>query len=501
MSLGEKIGGPTGAKAIFGSGLVWAWFDALFMSAFFVGGESAIPMPELATISTFLSCSLISAAVVARGGGTLEERLADDRVAIGAGACGCVASALLVLSGLMRSYIPLIAGGVLGGAYISLGLFPWAALYCSEGANSAVVYVSGAFACAFLYDVPLLFMSPIARAVFYCLFPPASTALLLRVPRESREFEETSAAIASSRRSEGKRDGLGEFVSGHLGLSAYVLGGMALVMVSFGYLQHLTSFSSVIGGGLGGNAIQAVRGSIAILLFAIAVLAPRLDGAAWRVGLLLMVAGFMLMPFLIGTSYFWVAGAVVIGGYTSFDLMNWTVFSQLAHAQSRRPALTIAAMRCLVCLCYALGAVAGLLTLGSDAAQSPRVLQLTIAVGYLVVVAIMLFMSSDDIRVLYMGDGTEDSRAGHDGRGAEDGLEERVGAYLLGRGLTVREVEISARLVRGRTQPWIAMDLGISENTVGTHMRHIYQKMGVHNRQDFIDAVLAGAGEGAPAND
>jgi DNA-binding CsgD family transcriptional regulator len=45
------------------------------------------------------------------------------------------------------------------------------------------------------------------------------------------------------------------------------------------------------------------------------------------------------------------------------------------------------------------------------------------------------------------------------------------------------------------------MDLGISENTVGTHMRHIYQKMGVHNRQDFIDVVLAGVGEGAPAND
>ncbi|MEG0376818.1 MAG: LuxR C-terminal-related transcriptional regulator [Raoultibacter sp.] len=30
----------------------------------------------------------------------------------------------------------------------------------------------------------------------------------------------------------------------------------------------------------------------------------------------------------------------------------------------------------------------------------------------------------------------------------------------------------------------------MSRNTVGTHMRHIYQKANVHDRQQFIDEVL-----------
>ena len=46
-------------------------------------------------------------------------------------------------------------------------------------------------------------------------------------------------------------------------------------------------------------------------------------------------------------------------------------------------------------------------------------------------------------------------------------------------------------LAYGRTQPWIAERLSISENTVGTHVRHIYQKAGVHGRQEFIDFVFS----------
>ena len=38
-------------------------------------------------------------------------------------------------------------------------------------------------------------------------------------------------------------------------------------------------------------------------------------------------------------------------------------------------------------------------------------------------------------------------------------------------GLTAREREIGLLLAYGRTQPWIAERLSISENTVGTHVR------------------------------
>ena len=42
-------------------------------------------------------------------------------------------------------------------------------------------------------------------------------------------------------------------------------------------------------------------------------------------------------------------------------------------------------------------------------------------------------------------------------------------------------------LVHGRTLPYIAEEMVLSEHTVRTHVRHIYEKTDVHSRQDFID--------------
>ncbi len=49
-------------------------------------------------------------------------------------------------------------------------------------------------------------------------------------------------------------------------------------------------------------------------------------------------------------------------------------------------------------------------------------------------------------------------------------------------GLTEREREILAGLIRGRSNKEIARDLGISPSTVGTHVERIYRKLGVSSR-------------------
>ena len=45
-------------------------------------------------------------------------------------------------------------------------------------------------------------------------------------------------------------------------------------------------------------------------------------------------------------------------------------------------------------------------------------------------------------------------------------------------------------------QPWIAESLCISENTVGSHVRHIYQKLDIHSREELF--ALIDPGEVAP---
>ena len=43
----------------------------------------------------------------------------------------------------------------------------------------------------------------------------------------------------------------------------------------------------------------------------------------------------------------------------------------------------------------------------------------------------------------------------------------------------------------GRNGPYIAEHLCVSDNTVKTHIRHIYTKLDVHNRQELLDLVLS----------
>lgn len=65
--------------------------------------------------------------------------------------------------------------------------------------------------------------------------------------------------------------------------------------------------------------------------------------------------------------------------------------------------------------------------------------------------------------------------------------------------LSPRETEIFILLAQGRTRTLIQEELVLAENTVKTHIAHIYAKLGIGNRQEMMDLVLGAVedGEGA----
>ena len=63
-------------------------------------------------------------------------------------------------------------------------------------------------------------------------------------------------------------------------------------------------------------------------------------------------------------------------------------------------------------------------------------------------------------------------------------------------GLSDRETEIAFLLAQGRSRPYIREKLFISKNTVATHIKHIYQKLGIHSKEELIDLVTAVASQG-----
>ena len=475
----ERVHGTTGIKIIIGSAFFWAWLDALFMSMFFVRPEAEGFMAEMATIAVF-GLSLPWLALSLAKPAACNGLLAKKRVPLAFAALGTAGSLLLLLAGINLHWIALVAGGTCAGAFMAAYQLAWGAAYCHDGERSATPYVAGGFACAIVVDAPLLFMIPEAAAVFSALLPLVSGALFASIDPQLRTYRRTAPVVPLPKRSVRSR------LKAHLGTSMMLLCAVALVMTGFGYLQHLVSFSPIASDGYpNGILVQVARGVTAVLVFAIVVLGRRRASAVYRVGLLAMIAGFMLMAFLFGTNLFWVSGAIIISGYTILDLLIWVAFSQIAYAQSRDPLKTIALMRLLAVLCYPVGAVAGIMLVGNGETMHGNVAAETTVVGYLVVIATVLLLSSED---MWMLTGRQQPSLSGDDRATQ---EERIDAWFDSIGLTAREREIGLLLAYGRTQPWIAERLSISENTVGTHVRHIYQKADVHDRQQFIDSVLS----------
>ena len=72
---------------------------------------------------------------------------------------------------------------------------------------------------------------------------------------------------------------------------------------------------------------------------------------------------------------------------------------------------------------------------------------------------------------------------------AASAFEERIARLVAEHDLTEREAEIFALLARGRNGRFVMEHFVISQNTMKSHVRHIYAKLGVHSHQELIDLV------------
>ena len=72
---------------------------------------------------------------------------------------------------------------------------------------------------------------------------------------------------------------------------------------------------------------------------------------------------------------------------------------------------------------------------------------------------------------------------------AEEYRAKRIAEVARDAGLSRRETDVFALMVTGRSAPFIASQLLISENTVNSHVRRIYNKLDVHSKQGLLDLV------------
>ncbi len=72
---------------------------------------------------------------------------------------------------------------------------------------------------------------------------------------------------------------------------------------------------------------------------------------------------------------------------------------------------------------------------------------------------------------------------------SHDSIDARCRDLAVHKGLTKRETEVLSMLARGRDVSWIEEKLFISRNTVNTHRKNIYKKLGVHTQQELLSLI------------
>lgn len=212
---------------------------------------------------------------------------------------------------------------------------------------------------------------------------------------------------------------------------------------------------------------------------------------------LLVVAGFIIAPFTFVTGMP-STNALLHIGVRSFDILIWLVVLAVGRRNTLALLPTFALVRSMGALGTDAGAIAGhttndLVGTNGDMAMLIAEVVLFAFVAFLWV-GFRKFSFTDTITgVASMEPPTvrphETADESASGTQFETSMEERCAKLGGIRGLTDRETEIFAMLARGRNGQYVMDHYVISRNTVKSHVKHIYAKLGVHSQQELIDLV------------
>lgn len=241
----------------------------------------------------------------------------------------------------------------------------------------------------------------------------------------------------------------------------------------------------------------------------------RLAFLGWAVLTGGLVTGLALMSFTGSATIMQVGLGTVAAARTCCEAFVFIlVASRGAGGRASRLVLRAFAVPELVACLVGYGLLPAALTAAGSEGVGALVGFVSVGLGVAVVACAFLLMASFALRGL---DGRGDAGAGAQRVDAAAGVD--AGADVPGRvladrapgdrgevagriealgercGLTPREREVAAYVFRGYSAKRIAEIDCVSLNTVQTHTRNVYRKLGVHSRQDLIDLV-EGSAEG-----
>lgn len=532
-------------RAVFGSACLWAWGFLAYLSPVLIPAERPVGGVGI-EVGFFVSQGAVVVAAVA-----IVLALRKRSVAVGRGVllvCAsllALASALLPLTVAIDAPWPLVGCGAICGVAGTLLGCAWGARYSLESRDvSAVVMVSFLVAYGIYFAILLLYVATpfvVAAQVVVVFLPLASWGLWFwdasarsGLAPEVFPSSALSTDIAGSPGSSGKAPG--EVTAGSRELHALpwrslgVIAVAALVGNVMASVIMGTSYEGADSLYPGGIALCACIATMALVpltaertAFSVAQL--------YRITVTFSVVGLVAI-LVLGAAAVPVGGALVQGCTLFFQPLVYVVVTRNTRLQGLSPLVAFGVGQALISAVVLAGNLVGKL-LFQMAGETPLLLSAVCGAGVLALFFMVVARAAqvgeegneekdggteemeaetrgaDRVKAAAAGRGSSGVAAGErlfeDGGTTEAATlpngdcaagvgaqgEDSAAVFARAVGLTARETEILSLLVRGRTLPYIANELFVTTGTVKTHVRHIYEKSLVNNRQELLDKVEA----------
>jgi DNA-binding CsgD family transcriptional regulator len=521
--------------AVVGSACFWASGYLAFLSpSLFLGTFPGSVNSEFAYFASQAAAALLFLAAL-RWMGRADRQLSSWVIVVAAVLLAVTMAGIAVCTLYApHNHLGMIIAGSLNGLCFPVLAVAWAARYTWESGRMATV-IALAFLLAFLlYFLVSNLLPPNLRTAVTIALPLISIALWLADLQGRRRLAPELGF--SGRDTIGVR--ISEVTAGDtslrtlpwrtllvLGIAAFIGDLVSSLLMGFGYE----------GAGIITNAGFAFGAGFIVLLAAMWRFVPRpaAIGQVYRFMLPLVTFG-LLCILVLGEQGRAISIGVLRGTGLLFQVLVFVLIAQASRRDGLSPLLSFGAGIAILSGLVFLGNVLGKLLILSIG-DSVLVIRAAVAITIIVLVLVLSAMpqraatgadgatGADETRgdqpqgdsyglgkrppvgispadttnipalatpaILSLSSTTNHLVAVDDEGDWEGILSRRAQLFGASHGLTERECEVLAQLVRGRSNSNIAAQLYVTSGTVKTHLAHIYRKLGVNGRQETIEAL------------
>ncbi len=502
-----------GARYI-GLGFYWAWLFLTFYTSILLPSSpsAAALVSDMWTWAAWAhAITLLACALLAR---RLQPLALRQSSIILSSVITCLGTLLIPFGYLFANTTPFAmvtlatSGAVITGASTAWIVLSWGILYSKRGARFSLFGIIASYLLSAVIYFLVQLMSPFVAIATTVLLPICSGALMLSVRTQASPDVTSPKKYGQSRNHRFAPRVLLPLTAIFLyALCGEMLRGFATAsgeQTSLDVMGNLYLLGSAVG--------LVIMGTILALIPSFTRKRPS-EMPGIRITLLIMAAGFLVTT-LTSASFFF-AYAVFGAAFQCYRSLVWMYSADVAE-RTGAPAFAIfGATQC----CSAFAVVIGV-PIASSLSQfvfSGLTQWTTIAsiAVFLIFTTAVLVINPKDLETAWgltpsnatnnleaaetqsmQSEGDASSAMGTSSMGSSStqnndlDSEENTLAFLTDEfGLTAREYEVALLLAKGRSLPFIQEELHIAQGTAQTHLVHIYRKLDVHSRQEFLDVI------------